>query len=293
MSDRDPRFTAQVWTNLFALAGTTLQFSTPAHPQTDGASERTIRTVKQMLRATEHLGPDWTLRLPLIAHAYNSSPQGATDQIPCLVAFNRKPSHLFPENTVVTGLLPQETQTLYTTVKHAIEDARARAALYHDKGRKPTPDLQPGDKVMVKTVALGRSVRETTILKKSASLLPRYTGPFEVTHPPHNNTVVVAVPSQIDSSGSKKVNVSNIRTVPQDTPSYAPGPVAHDESNNPLYEVEFIVGHSTLPGTKHTSLYVKYKGYNVPEWNDLKNVQHLHILLDRYFKGIGKPVPAK
>ena len=104
------------------------------------------------------LGPDWTLRLPLIAHAYNSSPQGATDQIPCLVAFNRKPSHLFPENTVVTGLLPQETQTLYTTVKHAIEDARARAALYHDKGRKPTPDLQPGDKVMVKTVALGRSV---------------------------------------------------------------------------------------------------------------------------------------
>ena len=194
---------------------------------------------------------------------------------------------------MVTGLLPQETQTLYTTVKHAIEDARARAALYHDKGRKPTPDLQPGDKVMVKTVALGRSVRETTILKKSASLLPRYTGPFEVTHPPHNNTVVVAVPSQIDSSGSKKVNVSNIRTVPQDTPSYAPGPVAHDESYNPLYEVEFIVGHSTLPGTKHTSLYVKYKGYNVPEWNDLKNVQHLHILLDRYFKGIGKPVPAK
>ena len=92
---------------------------------------------------------------------------------------------------------------------------------------------------------------------------------------------------------SKKVNVSNIRTVPQDTPSYAPGPVAHDESNNPLYEVEFIVGHSTLPGTKHTSQYVKYKGYNVPEWNDLKNVQHLHILLDRYFKGIGKPVPAK
>ena len=105
--------------------------------------------------------------------------------------------------------------------------------------------------------------------------------------------MVVAVPSQIDSSGSKKVNVSNIRTVPQETPSYAPGPVAHDESNNPLYEVEFIVGHSTLPGTKHTSLYVKYKGYNVPEWNDLKNVQHLHILLDRYFKGIGKPVPAK
>ena len=50
--------------------------------------------------------------------------------------------------------------------------------------------------------------------------------------------------------------------------------MAHDESNSPLYEVEFIVGHSTLPGTKHTSLYVKYKGYNVPEWNDLKNVQH-------------------
>ncbi|MBW0589085.1 hypothetical protein O181_128800 [Austropuccinia psidii MF-1] len=40
ISDRDPKFTSELWTNLHQLFGTKLSFSTAYHPQTDGLAER-------------------------------------------------------------------------------------------------------------------------------------------------------------------------------------------------------------------------------------------------------------
>ena len=51
VSDRDPRFTSRFWLSLQTALGTRLHFSTSFHPQTDGQSERTIQTLKDMLRA--------------------------------------------------------------------------------------------------------------------------------------------------------------------------------------------------------------------------------------------------
>ncbi|MBW0579326.1 hypothetical protein O181_119041 [Austropuccinia psidii MF-1] len=42
ISDRDPKFTSALWTNLHQLFGTKLSFSTAYHPQTDGLAERMI-----------------------------------------------------------------------------------------------------------------------------------------------------------------------------------------------------------------------------------------------------------
>ena len=48
-----------------------------------------------------------------------------------------------------------------------------------------------------------------------------------------------------------------------------------------------------LDGHDYTSLYVKYKGYNIPEWTSLANMRHLHILLNTYYSSVGKPIPTK
>ena len=44
--DRDPRFTGELWTALWKLMGTRTLFSTAHHPQTDGQTERTHRTLE-------------------------------------------------------------------------------------------------------------------------------------------------------------------------------------------------------------------------------------------------------
>ena len=44
ISDRAPQFTSDFWQALYIKAGTQLKLSTPAHPQSDGQSERGIGT---------------------------------------------------------------------------------------------------------------------------------------------------------------------------------------------------------------------------------------------------------
>ena len=51
VSDQDPRFTSKFWESLHKALGTNLSFSIAFHLQTDGLSERTIRTLEDMLRA--------------------------------------------------------------------------------------------------------------------------------------------------------------------------------------------------------------------------------------------------
>ncbi|MBW0583352.1 hypothetical protein O181_123067 [Austropuccinia psidii MF-1] len=50
ISDRDPKFTSALWTNLHELLGKRLSFSTAYHPQTDGLAERMIQTLEGMIR---------------------------------------------------------------------------------------------------------------------------------------------------------------------------------------------------------------------------------------------------
>ncbi|MBW0563447.1 hypothetical protein O181_103162 [Austropuccinia psidii MF-1] len=50
ISDRDPKFTSALWTNLHQFFGIKLFFSTAYHPQTDCLAERMIQTLEDMVR---------------------------------------------------------------------------------------------------------------------------------------------------------------------------------------------------------------------------------------------------
>ncbi|MBW0520251.1 hypothetical protein O181_059966 [Austropuccinia psidii MF-1] len=50
ISDRDPKFTSVLWTNLHNLFGTKLSFPTGYHPQADGLAERMIQTLDKIIR---------------------------------------------------------------------------------------------------------------------------------------------------------------------------------------------------------------------------------------------------
>ncbi|MBW0545167.1 hypothetical protein O181_084882 [Austropuccinia psidii MF-1] len=50
ISNRDPKFTSEFWTNFYDILGTKLAFSTSYHPQTDELTERMIQTMEDILR---------------------------------------------------------------------------------------------------------------------------------------------------------------------------------------------------------------------------------------------------
>ncbi|MBW0466591.1 hypothetical protein O181_006306 [Austropuccinia psidii MF-1] len=50
MSDRDPKLTSALWTNLHRLFGPKLSFYTAYHLQTDGLEERMIQFLEDMIR---------------------------------------------------------------------------------------------------------------------------------------------------------------------------------------------------------------------------------------------------
>ncbi|MBW0556788.1 hypothetical protein O181_096503 [Austropuccinia psidii MF-1] len=51
ISDRDPKLTSALRTNLHKLLGTKLSFSTEYHPKTDGIAERMIQTLEEMIKS--------------------------------------------------------------------------------------------------------------------------------------------------------------------------------------------------------------------------------------------------
>lgn len=64
-SDHDKIFMSRFWKELFTRSGTTLNMSSAYHPETDGQTKITNKTVEQYLRATVHQNPRiWTNMLP-------------------------------------------------------------------------------------------------------------------------------------------------------------------------------------------------------------------------------------
>uniref|UniRef100_H3G5J6 Integrase catalytic domain-containing protein n=1 Tax=Phytophthora ramorum TaxID=164328 RepID=H3G5J6_PHYRM len=65
VSDRDPRFTARFWQEVFTLLGTQLSMSTADHPQTDGQTERVNRVLVDTMKSYTHSFHQWSDCLPM------------------------------------------------------------------------------------------------------------------------------------------------------------------------------------------------------------------------------------
>nr|GEU59785.1 putative reverse transcriptase domain-containing protein [Tanacetum cinerariifolium] len=71
--------------------GTQLDMSMAYHPETDGQSERTIQTLKDMLRACViDFGKGWKKHLPLVEFSYNNSYHASIKEAPFEALYGRK-----------------------------------------------------------------------------------------------------------------------------------------------------------------------------------------------------------
>ena len=65
ISNWDPLFTTKLWTTLHKLTGVKLKMSTSYHPETNGSSEQTNKTVNQVIRYhVDNNQKGWLAKLP-------------------------------------------------------------------------------------------------------------------------------------------------------------------------------------------------------------------------------------
>ena len=78
ITDRDAKFTSNLWTSLFKGMDTKLNFSITYHLQTDGQTEQVNQVLEDMLRmyVMDQLGK-WEDYIHLVEFAYNNNYQAS------------------------------------------------------------------------------------------------------------------------------------------------------------------------------------------------------------------------
>ncbi|KAG3055240.1 hypothetical protein PI124_g22281 [Phytophthora idaei] len=104
VSDRDPRFAARFWQEVFTLLGTQLSMSSADHPQTDGQTERVNRVLGDLLKSYAHSFQQWSDCLPMAAFAINNSVHASTGHTPFYANAMRHPRLPSMLGTVASSL---------------------------------------------------------------------------------------------------------------------------------------------------------------------------------------------
>ena len=181
VSDRDPRFTSRFWPKLQDAMGTRLHFSTAFHPQTDGQSERTIQTLKDMLRACvmEFKG-SWDNYLALIEFAYNNSYQSGIGMAPYEALYGKKCRtpvcwDEVGERRLIGLEIVQDTTEKLNIIRERLKIANDRQKNYADNRRRDLK-FEMGDLVFLRVSPWKGILR----FGKRGKLSPRYIGPYEI-----------------------------------------------------------------------------------------------------------------
>ena len=110
VSDRDKLFISRFWKSLHKLTGVKLKLSTAYHPQTDGSSERTNKTVNQALRYhVERNQLGWARALPRVHFDLMNTVNKSTGFTPFQLRMGRCPR-------VIPPLVPAKSSATVTDI---------------------------------------------------------------------------------------------------------------------------------------------------------------------------------
>ena len=162
VSDRDPRFTSDVWKRLCELWPMAQKLSTGFHPQTDGQTERTNRKLEEILR--NYVDPEmvnWDEYLAPAEFAFNNAVSESTGHSPFYLNYGKHPRvpaaviHLqggdrYSGSTPSVENFVGQMDELRKRAKDLIYAAQQRQKFYADKHRKEA-EFAVGDKVLLHT----------------------------------------------------------------------------------------------------------------------------------------------
>ncbi|GBG84348.1 hypothetical protein CBR_g38319 [Chara braunii] len=182
VSDKDVRFTSEMWKKAAEQMGSQLQMTYGNHPEANGQAEQMNRVVQHLLRHyIKPIQDDSDEKLPLIASLYNNAVHNTIGVSPNQLHLGWKPGYaldfLLPENrtaatlgTIEFGV--QYEKLLQQIVEHIKKSQEVMIASENKRLRQST--FQVGERVWAKASELGQ---EFGISRK---LMPQYFGPWEV-----------------------------------------------------------------------------------------------------------------
>ncbi|GKA64570.1 putative reverse transcriptase domain-containing protein [Tanacetum coccineum] len=156
--DRDERFTSNFWRSFQKALGTDISMSNAYHSETDGQSERTIQTLKDMLRACViDFSKGWVKHLSLAEFSYNNSYHASIKAAPYEALYGRKCRSPVcwaevGEAQLADPELIHETTEKIILIKQRMQAAQDRQKSYADQKQKPM-EFKVGDRVMLKVLA--------------------------------------------------------------------------------------------------------------------------------------------
>jgi hypothetical protein len=196
ISNRDKLFVSRFWKALTALCGVTLKMLSSYHPQTDGSSEQTNKTVNQSLcYHVEHSQKGWVRALPRIRFAMMNTVNASTGFSGFQLHLGRSPRLIPP---MVPTDLPDNLRSAAPTAEDVISQIRTdvmeaqdnllQAKIFQEHyANSNCADkfvYHVNDQVILSTFNRRREYHKKGD-KRVAKFFPRWDGPYRVikSHP--------------------------------------------------------------------------------------------------------------
>ncbi len=291
VSDRDTKFTSKFWKELHRLIGVKLLMSTAFHPQTDGTSERMVRTVSQILRAAVQPDQrDWVQRIPMTEFAINSSVNASTGFAPFELNGGYMPTMLreLAKEPALPGVrdFAERAVANLRAAHDALIASRVSQTHQANKHRRSEnaetdPDFKEGGLAYLSTANLSLPKN------RARKLMPKYIGPFKILSAnPATSTYTLDLPPDLRARGIHPTfHVERLRRhEPNDTtlfPSREAG-VFYDFGQDPDQEflVDDIVAHQWNGNSVQFLVQWDDGDLTWESWNTVKDLE----AVDRYFE---------
>ena len=264
--DRDSRLTSRFSQAVAEILGVKLALTTAYHQSANGQQERMNQVIITKLRAMmlQH-SPDWLLLIPLVAAAINRTPN-ATGYSPYNLMFGLTP------RLALDGLEPKAPKVpsaqdfflnlamMNRRAREILADNRERTERYGNLHRRPAPQYEVGDEVLIKMEGLipNEDVHLTSKLK------PKWIGPYKVTECDYEreNYTIMIPPNWLKhnvfhTSKLKPYKANDPIAFPsRGTPPPAP---EIDEAGYETWELEKILSYRKFRGQEQ--YLVRWKGF--------------------------------
>jgi len=258
--------------------------STAYHPQTDGQTENSNKTLENILRANVNFEQtDWDQHLTAAEMAVNNSENATTGYTPFYLCYGREirmpldaaipPIHGANSNTTATETL-QRWEAALVQAHTNIEKAQQSQTHYADLHRRNI-NFKVGDQVLLSS----RNIQLVGDAHRTKKLTSRFTGPYPIKRVINTNAYELDIPPTLRIH--PVINISQLKPYRDGTgefpfrapPNSRPDPEAYDTFGQPSYVVERIVDKRVVRGA--TQYLVLWQGYPEEEstWEPEANLK--------------------